>query len=272
MTAGSRNPCATCGICCRSYIVNVSGYDVWLLSSRQQLSHEKFLVAVPQQHPAVDGFFLQADGPTYGLVLDKQGKFGVKRPCVFLVTLGGDNARCGVYAERPIVCQTYPMSIKQLRVVQRTDALCPPDSWWPSDVAHPVWQGKLHELQMHFDIYAEVVARWNARVTVASAAQHFALADYLNYLINVYDGLHALESIFGPKSMEQLKAEWPNLPKLEEGSATMVIDGDEPAWYVYLTRARAVIDRFYPVLPPQRVLPVHAPAVTTPVTVQTGVR
>ena len=59
MTA--RNPCATCAQCCTSYIVSVCGYDVWRISTRQRLSPEQFLVAMPQDRRGKDGFLLNAD-------------------------------------------------------------------------------------------------------------------------------------------------------------------------------------------------------------------
>ena len=36
------NSCASCGICCRSHIIPLSGYDVWRISTRQHLSPEQF--------------------------------------------------------------------------------------------------------------------------------------------------------------------------------------------------------------------------------------
>jgi hypothetical protein len=47
---------------------------------------------------------------------------------------------------------------------------------------------------MHFDIYYEVVARWNARVTAQPPTAQFELPEYLSYLLNVYDRLAALDN------------------------------------------------------------------------------
>src|ERR1043165_3124657 len=80
-------PCATCGACCRSYVVPLCGYDVWLISTHQRLGPEQFVVTYPQEVGALDGFLLDDESPPYGLALDKQGKFTPHKSCVFLVHL-----------------------------------------------------------------------------------------------------------------------------------------------------------------------------------------
>src|SRR6266498_4427592 len=137
------NPCATCGQCCRSYIVSVCGHDVWQISTRQRLSPERFLVACPQDEPRRDGFLLVATGATYGLMLDQQGPLEATQPCVFLLQLGGGHARCGIYDHRPVVCQAYPMGRSDAGILKRDNVLCPPDSWSPSQLRHPAWRPAL---------------------------------------------------------------------------------------------------------------------------------
>lgn len=219
MTAPAHNPCATCGACCRSYIVPVCGYDVWLISTRQRLSPEEFLIAGPQDSPRPDGFRLDRGGPTYGLALDKRRPLRVTQPCVFLIQLGGGNDRCGIYDERPVVCRSYPMSMWKDVVSQREDALCPSGSWSEADVAVSSWRDALRELRVHFDIYYEVVARWNARMAAQAPTAQFELPEYLSYLLNIYDRLAAL--------------------------------GDDMA-----VRARPIINGFYPEIPPEPFIPV----------------
>src|SRR5438270_9699051 len=142
------NPCATCGACCRNYIVPVCGRDIWFISTRQRLSPEQFLVAFPQEDSAIDGFYLQAGSKPYGLALDKQGKFGRTQPCVFLMHLGEGNDRCGIYNDRPTVCRAYPMALWSDVVYQRKDSLCPPDSWPVKEVLRPSWRAALQRFHM----------------------------------------------------------------------------------------------------------------------------
>lgn len=263
MTEMPHNPCATCGVCCRSYVVNLCGYDVWLISTRQRLSPEQFLVACPQAEPGADGIRLGSEGPTYGLALDKHGKFRANQACVFLLRLGGGNDRCGIYAHRPVVCQSYPMAIGNNAVLQRQDSLCPPDSWPRRETARPAWRAALQRLRLHYDIYAEVVARWNGRVAAAGPGARFSLHEYLSYLMNVYDRLAAPATAIGADEMGRVEAAWPNLPRFPSDPAELPPFEDAPHWLTYLTWVRQVIDSFYPDLGPRRVLPIpptHLPA------------
>lgn len=240
MNEQRHTPCATCGACCRSYIVPVCGHDVWLMSTRQRLGPEQFLVACPQPEPGPDGFLLALSGPTYGLALDKQGRFTAERPCLFLLELAGGNTRCGVYAHRPVVCQGYPMTVRSGLVLQREDALCPPNSWPEAEVRRPAWRAAIQRLRMHFDVYYQVVARWNARVLAAGPGVRFALPEYFSYLLNVYHRLAGLAEDLGAETIARVQADWP-----EPGQ-----DAASPVWLDYVGQARQVIESFYPEVRP----------------------
>jgi Fe-S-cluster containining protein len=248
------NPCATCGACCRSYIVPVSGYDIWLISSRQRLSPEQFLVACPQAEPGLDGFHLDHESPAFGLALDKRGAFEPTKPCVFLVQLGGDHARCGVYDHRPAVCRAYPMSIWQQQVRFMDNILCPPNSWSEDEVRRPSWRASMQRLYMHLDIYHEVVARWNARVARASQDAEFTLHEYFSYLMNVYDRLFVLESEVGDEAMAHIQANWPTSPRPDIDPETAQEQRAHIPWVDYLLASREMIDQFYPEIAPQPVI------------------
>src|SRR5258708_5934421 len=138
MSEVAPNPCATCGACCRSYVVPVCGYDVWLITTQQRLSPEEYLVALSPSQPDASHFRLTAEGDIgYALVLDKRGRgpFKHTKSCVFLFDLAGGHSRCGIYAERPVICQGYPMTIWGQRVFQRKNVLCPPGAWSTEMVA-----------------------------------------------------------------------------------------------------------------------------------------
>lgn len=250
MSEPPHNPCATCGACCRSYVVPVCGYDVWLISTRQHLGPEQFLFACPQQEPGPDGFRL-GDGPTYGLALDKRGPLRATQPCVFLLQLAGGNARCGIYAERPVVCQGYPMSMWRDAVIQRRDALCPPGAWPVADIGLQPWRDALQRLLMRFDIYHEVVARWNARVAAGAPCASFTLLEYFSYLLNVYDRLAALDDEIGAPALATVQTEWRRLPEQATGSACATRSRDDVRWLRYFARARQIIDAFYSEIAPQ---------------------
>ena len=251
------NPCATCGACCSSYIVPVNGYDMWLLSTRQRISPEQYLVACPQEDPGFDGFRLDAERPPYGLALDKQGKFDPMQPCVFLMRLGDGHTRCGIYGERPSVCRAYPMTVWNMEMSQMQTSLCPPGAWPPGEPRRPHWRMSLQRLYMHSDIYHEVVARWNgrlARLLRSNPEARFGLPEYFSYVLNVYDKLNVLWTELGEEHMQAVQANWPMAPRPAIELDKVQLRGGELPWLDHLLLCREVIDTFFPEVEPQPIL------------------
>ncbi|HEU5317665.1 MAG TPA: YkgJ family cysteine cluster protein [Chloroflexota bacterium] len=250
------NPCATCGECCRNYIVSVCGYDVWQICARERLSPERFLIVCPQDEPRRDSFFLQHGGQAYGLMLDKKGPLKAKRPCVFLMQLGGGHDRCGIYDHRPVVCQAYPMGLTQGDVTRREGVLCPADAWTAGEVRRPAWRRALQRQRLCFDVYRQVVLRWNARVSHHPGAR-FAIPEYFTYLLNVYDGLARLDGDVGPDAMSRVEASWGVWPDAARAAAatgalsTPPLRIESAPWLSYLHRVKEILDRFYPGVAPQ---------------------
>ena len=46
----------------------------------------------------------------------------------------GDDGRCGIYEERPLVCRIYPMEINPLIALNTKDKICPPEVWEEGEV------------------------------------------------------------------------------------------------------------------------------------------
>ena len=248
MSDPAHNPCGPCGACCRSYIVPVCGYDIWLISTGQHLSPETFLVACPQEEPGRDGLYLEAGGQAYGLALDKRGRFAPRQPCVFLLGLADGETRCGVYADRPIVCRAYPMRIWGGVVFQRKESICPPAAWPGDAVRRPAWRTALQRFYMQMDVYAAVVARWNARVAAYPGAR-FTLYEYFSYILNVYDRLAGLTADLGAEAVAEIEAAWPTVPRPHGDLTRLRGPRAAPPWITYLLHARGIIDSFYPNIP-----------------------
>jgi len=248
------DPCGTCARCCKSYVVTVCGYDVWLICTQQRLSPEQFLVVFPPAEAGLDSFLLESGGPPLGLMLDKQGPLKAKQPCVFLMHFGGGIERCGIYAQRPVVCQSYPMTVWRGDVQIRDDVLCPPDAWPAAAVRRPAWRVALQRQRMHFDVYRQAVMRWNARVA-AAPARRFASGEYFSYLLNVYDRLARLDGEVGEAELLRVRDSWGLLRRVGDPAPSRPADGsprqvrvppgDYP-WVDYLLRVKAVIDGFFP--------------------------
>jgi Fe-S-cluster containining protein len=237
MSTTFHNPCATCGACCRSYIVPVCGYDVWRISTSQRLGPEQFLIPCPQDQPRLDGFLLALDEPAYGLALDKRGRFQPDQACVFLVDLKGGNSRCGIYADRPTVCQAYPMTLRDEETVQFRDAICPPGSWPEAAVHRPSWREAIARRTMHYGIYEDVVSRWNARFMDAPPGMELSLFAFYAYLMNVYDRMEALNREVGAERLAVITHSWGRLPQHDSAP--------HPIWLDYRDAVRRMLTGFF---------------------------
>jgi Fe-S-cluster containining protein len=173
--------------------VPVDGQDVWTFMTRLHLQPEQFLIVCRQMAPSPGGFRLQRGGATYALALDKQGHFAADQPCVFLAYSPDGTSRCSVYADRPAVCRTYPMTLLEGRIAPRAASLCPPGAWSDDEPQRPAWSAALRRLRIQHETYAEVATRWNAMVDEAPPAVRILPPAYLKYLLTVYDRLGAVQ-------------------------------------------------------------------------------
>ena len=241
----SADPCASCGLCCRSYLVPVFGHDVYHLVKRRGLDPRSFLFICEQEATDPVGFLLEAEGPTYGLALDKKNALEVNQPCVFLVENADGTSRCGVYEDRPIACMTYPMARATDGVSFLPNALCPPGAWTPAEPGNEHWALSLRRLARYRDTYVEVVRRWNA--WIASTPRRSPPAEhFVAYVLQTFDRLATLDAEIGGRELEAIERLWGTVGRdaPREGALEQ-----EPSWMTYFRRARATIDEFFPGVP-----------------------
>jgi Fe-S-cluster containining protein len=238
------DPCAACGMCCRSYLVPVFGHDLYLLVTRQKLDPREFVFFCEQETPDRVGFRLTPGGLTYGLALTKKHRLEATQPCVLLIEYPDGTSRCGAYTNRPIACSTYPMSRTPAGVALSDTALCPPGSWSEDEPTHPSWADALRRLSRYRDTYVEVVNRWNAWVDLSEKEQ--PSHSYVQYLLQVYQRLAKLDEELGAEQIVVIERTWASFPP---GSPRVGSKAVEPAWLSYLRRSRAVIDEFFPTVP-----------------------
>ncbi len=242
------NPCRTCGKCCTSYLVDVTGYDLWRIATSQRLRPERFLRVYLQgkNAPRVLGCGLERDGELYAAALDKKGRWAATQPCVFLVQLPGNNSRCGIYAARPSTCRVYPMVQVDDLVTQREGTRCPENSWPEQEQRRPAWRVALQRHLMDLELYADVVERWNAHVAETRPGTVLTTHEYFSYVLNVYDEFARIETAFGEQRMAAVEATWGIRPKPAAGERTVhVLEGQYP-WLDYWVRAQEALARFYP--------------------------
>ncbi len=179
------DPCGPCGRCCRDFVVPLSGLDLWRLVRSQRLAPEDFTVSFPAKEPSAQSFILEPAGPHLLLGLDKRGAFAVGRPCVFLLELDG-LSRCGVHADRPVVCRAYPMALTAGAIRRSPDAACPSGAF-EGPAAFADWGPVLAEHSLAWEIHGRAAARWNARVHAAGARLPLSL--FLALLVDLHDQL-----------------------------------------------------------------------------------
>lgn len=185
--------CLGCsGYCCTVYTVPVIGYDVWRIVQGQQLAPVLFVKCDLEDVPTNTGFLLQVPGPTYGLSLRHAPARHDEHPCVFLIHLREGVYRCGIYTNRPLVCQTYPIRMHEQHLFVRSDALCPPGSWANLEHGQAPWRERLQQRQAEWQRYGEVVKYWNTMVRASNTSSGFDLDQYLAYLVNAYDLINRL--------------------------------------------------------------------------------
>jgi Fe-S-cluster containining protein len=220
--------CQGCGgRCCHQYVVPVCGYDAYRIAMAELLAIEQFAVALPEEDRTPVGFRLAPGAPTHTLALDRHPEGA----CTFLVTLADGQGRCGIYAHRPLVCQTYPARLHHGAVDVRDDAMCPPGAWNISGMDLPAWRLSLLRMELEWALYARVVERWNA----FAAAGSFSLPAYCGYVMNVYARL------------EPVRGEFADLDAVLRGMGAPAGDGEAPAWQRFFARADDVIAATLPV-------------------------
>lgn len=180
--------CLGCdGRCCSIYLVPITGNDLWRIIQGQHLAPALFVKYEVERSPSDTGFLLRATGPTHALFLRHSTARRNERQCVFLMHLRDGVRRCGIYADRPLACQTYPMQWHEARVIVRSDAECPRGSWATLEREQPLWGHRLQQQDATWQQYSEVVSYWNTMVRTSDPQAGFALDDFLAYLVNAYD-------------------------------------------------------------------------------------
>ncbi|GAB7528330.1 YkgJ family cysteine cluster protein [Pseudomonas sp. 3A(2025)] len=132
-----RFACNGCGVCCKGRLVPLTlnearqwlarggevavileAFDesMWPLESQQYAHSAQRAVEVPSGDAQIQVIAVLA------------GNALVQCP-----SLGEDN-RCGIYEQRPLVCSIYPMEINPFIGLRPQDKICPPDVWERGEV------------------------------------------------------------------------------------------------------------------------------------------
>lgn len=227
------HPCELCtGECCKAYYVSLSGYDVWTIATGLALAPEQF-VEIAQEHEATAlGFKLDATKMTFAMLLGKRPGPDGRQQCVFLMNVGNDIGRCGIYALRPSACRVFPARLRDNTVTFRENVVCPKGSWNVAGIDLPKWRTLLLRSRMERAIYASVVHRWNEHAEQTPRGEMRTPNEYYGYLMEQYARLTALERETEPEAMEAVINRWGQRDDATHGEA---------AWERFLSRAEAII-------------------------------
>ncbi|EIK97247.1 hypothetical protein PMM47T1_08896 [Pseudomonas sp. M47T1] len=121
-----------CGACCKGRFIPLTLAEAqqWLKRGHEvAVLLEAFEVSTWPQAPQAYAYNVQRSAPvrcgeqTLQVTAILAGQAIPRCP-----NLGGDD-RCGIYAERPLVCRIYPMEINPFIALRISDKECPPESW-----------------------------------------------------------------------------------------------------------------------------------------------
>lgn len=175
--------------CCYTAIVIPSGRDVWRIARALDTPPWSFLVYFETAAPRRDAFALDQSDRRFRLAFAKQTSKRTKSPppCIFLLRTRTGHHRCGLGELRPLVCRTFPAESVDGVLCLRRDSGCTCRDWTLADVHIREEMPLVAARQADAEEYVGVVARWNSRVTAASAETPFDFVAYCQYVLESYD-------------------------------------------------------------------------------------
>lgn len=170
--------CYGCGgRCCYDVIVRVTPFDVWRLATAHRLRFDEIVVPWQEPKPSELGVRLDASEDRFVMILRRHPV--ETSACAFLVHLSDEVKRCGVYADRPLVCAVYPFEVVRGTIDLRADARCGPRDW---NLATLDYRGRRDTFEYYaaeLQAAARVAAAWNDRPVPLDPT--VAFAEYLAF-------------------------------------------------------------------------------------------
>ena len=146
-------PCTSCHTnCCKEYVIFVNAHDIYRLSDRLGLNSENFLeiygakdydLGIKVKEGLLDLALKQKDGG-----------------CMFLEE-SKDVFRCTVNDFKPGVCKSYPFQMKNGKLIQMSDKMCPVD--WDTKEFEAMMTTHLKKDEDEWKFYDKLVLEWNAK-------------------------------------------------------------------------------------------------------------
>lgn len=183
------NPCTACpGHCCSRNVINVCGYDAWVIARALDISPMDFLAFARLEEETPYAFRLDGSKVSYHLALNMNLHSDGARRCIFGITLPRGQFRCGIYPLRPLGCRSYPFAFGEDGPAMKPWALCP-QKWELDPINVDSVREQLSQSDMEFCIYGLVVAVWNGGVSGHSPIEKLDFRPFVSYVMDTYDRL-----------------------------------------------------------------------------------
>jgi Fe-S-cluster containining protein len=159
----SEFPCNSCHTnCCKEYVIFVNAHDIYRLSVGLGMPPENFLeiygakdysLGIQVQEGLLDLALKQKDGA-----------------CVFLEE-SKDIFRCTVNDFKPSVCKSYPFEMKDGKLIQMSDKMCPVE--WNTAEFEDMMTAHLKKDVAEWKFYDDLVLEWNAKYLIKKPLSAF---------------------------------------------------------------------------------------------------
>ncbi len=162
-------PCVTCHTdCCKEYVIFVNAHDVYRLSVGLGLAPENFLEIYGAKDYSLG---IKVKEGLIDLAL-KQKNGG----CEFLEETK-DVFRCTVNDFKPGVCKSYPFAIKNGKLIQMSNIMCPVD--WELAEFEKMMITHLKKDENEWRFYDKLVKEWNTKYS-----HRKPLSEFLKFMLD----------------------------------------------------------------------------------------
>lgn len=168
-TKSGEFPCVSCHTdCCKEYVIFVNAHDVYRLSTGLGMDPKKFLEIYGAKDYSLG---IKVKEGLVDLAL-KQKNGG----CEFLEETK-DVFRCTVNDFKPGVCKSYPFSMKNGKLIQMDNIMCPVD--WDLAEFEKMMISHLKKDESEWKFYDELVKEWNVKHGTKKS-----LATFLKFMLD----------------------------------------------------------------------------------------
>ena len=204
-----QNPCMNCpGLCCSQNLINICGYDVWVIVRELQIHPSDFIGLACLNAGSHYSFRIDGSDKAYGMVLRmKQSPDGNPR-CIFAIDLPNNVVRCGIYQIRPVPCRAYPLALDGDKAVVKPSSLCPDGTWNACDCDSSCFGDELARGDMEYSIYSFLLAVWNREMLRWPEPGRANFGAFFTFLLDVYRQLDPARAAIDADDWPAIWSQW----------------------------------------------------------------